>query len=76
MIASRRTFHALGLMAGTALSSLALAAPLAQAASADPDTIVMTFVGDVGLNSSNATVDPKGVQRYGFQPWQIGRAHV
>ncbi len=51
-----------------------LAAVLATAATAadktDPDTIVITFVGDVGLNSSNATVEAKGVRRYGFQPWR------
>ncbi len=66
---SRRRHSAIAL----GLSAL-LGAPsfnsAAEAAKSDPDTIVLTFVGDVGLNSSNATVQPKGVQRYGFQSWR------
>ncbi len=68
MIARRRTSAiALGLAALLGAPSFNSAA---EAAKSDPDTIVLTFVGDVGLNSSNATVDPKGVQRYGFQSWR------
>lgn len=70
MTAIRRVRPAMRALATA--TALAAIAPLATAAGAksDPDTIVLTFVGDVGLNSSNATVNPKGVQRYGFQPWR------
>lgn len=70
MIPSRQNLHARTLLASVAVAALPLATQPADAASSDPDTIVLTFVGDVGLNSSNATVNPKGVQRYGFQPWR------
>ncbi|MFN3869275.1 MAG: CapA family protein [Hyphomicrobiaceae bacterium] len=42
----------------------------AKSAKDDPDTIVMTFVGDVGLGANRAPVNAKGVQRYGFQTWR------
>lgn len=42
----------------------------AAARTADPDAIVMTFVGDVGLNSNHAPVEAKGVRRHGFQTWR------
>lgn len=57
------------LMLGAALVS-GMAGAAAQAGKSDPDSIVLTFVGDVGLNSSNAAVEAKGVRRYGFQPWR------
>jgi poly-gamma-glutamate synthesis protein (capsule biosynthesis protein) len=32
-------------------------------------TITITLAGDVGLNPTNQTVDPKGVYDHGFQTW-------
>lgn len=60
------------------LASLALAAvsavvvPAARAAEpepADEATITITLAGDVGLNPTNQTVDPRGVTDHGFQTW-------
>lgn len=68
----RRTDKAIAhaLVAAASIAALGASAPATHAGASDPDTIVLTFVGDVGLNSSNATVNPKGVQRYGFQSWR------
>src|SRR5712691_8273802 len=35
----------------------------------DDRTLTVVLVGDVGLNSSNLPVDPKGVFKHGFQTW-------
>jgi poly-gamma-glutamate synthesis protein (capsule biosynthesis protein) len=43
---------------------------------ADDGTVTIVLVGDVGLNSSNMAVDPKGVYRHGFQPWPDTTASI
>lgn len=51
----------------------ALAGPTAVLAD---DTVIITLAGDVGLNPTNQTVDPKGVTDGGFQTWADTTAGV
>lgn len=68
--------------------ALALTALLAQSVSAasetavpkpepvDRDTVTITLVGDIGLNPTNQTVDPKGVTDGTFQTWDDTTAGI
>lgn len=58
----RKFLSVLALMAG-ATCLPAVAAP------SDPNTLVITLSGDVGLNPTNQTVDAKGVTDGAFQTW-------
>ncbi len=42
----------------------------------DAGTLVITLSGDVGLNPTNQTVDPKGVTDGGFQTWADTTASI
>jgi poly-gamma-glutamate synthesis protein (capsule biosynthesis protein) len=57
----------------TVAASALWASMLAPPAYAEPaqrsDLITITLAGDVGLNPTNQTVDPKGVHDGGFQTW-------
>lgn len=55
---------------------LAASGALAVEAAADDGTVVITVVGDVGLNATNLPVDPKGVYDGGFQPWSDTTAAI
>ena len=44
--------------------------------SADGNTLTITLSGDVGLNPTNQTVDPKGVNDGGFQTWADTTANI
>ena len=46
------------------------------AGAADSNTLTITLSGDVGLNPTNQTVDPKGVNDGGFQTWADTTANI
>lgn len=56
------------LLAAASLHGLATAAPAA--AASDKDTIVVTFVGDVGYSGNNTPVSPTGISKRGPQRWR------
>jgi poly-gamma-glutamate capsule biosynthesis protein CapA/YwtB (metallophosphatase superfamily) len=58
-----------------AASSAALAltftsSPTSAAATSERDTIVLTFVGDVGYSGNHTPVSAKGISKRGFQRWR------
>ncbi len=59
-------------LAGTAAPSAADTKAVPAAAS----TLTITLSGDVGLNPTNQTVDPKGVTDGGFQTWADTTANI
>jgi poly-gamma-glutamate synthesis protein (capsule biosynthesis protein) len=70
MIYARRRWRAtlLPQISILALAGAALPAAAESPAGRDP-TVTIVLVGDVGLNATNQTVDPKGVNDHGFQSW-------
>lgn len=57
----------------TALAAIAAAMavqPDSLRAASESDTIVLTFVGDVGYSGNHTPVSPKGISKRGFQRWQ------
>lgn len=62
--------HASATLIALAALAAAVAAPVRAAPpAASGEEVVITLVGDVGLNRSNQRVEPDGVRRDGFQTW-------